>query len=148
MLLGTTNHGIDAKGRIIIPAKWRDDLGEVIVITLGLINNGDARCLFAMSVDQWMQFSAKFTSLSETNTAGQNIRRLLFMNASDCEMDKQGRILIPQKLRDYAGIKNETSLVGMQTRVEIWDSETLDRISGSIQDNYNEFWATLAEQGI
>ena len=118
MLLGEYNNKLDDKGRVSIPAKFREDLGHSFVVTKGLDN-----CLFAYSKEEWATFESKLKSLPLTNPNARNFIRFFFARATECETDKQGRINIPQNLREYAGLKKEVYVVGVSTRVEIWDKE-------------------------
>ena len=97
MLLGEYNHNIDDKGRVSVPAKFREDLGISFIVTKGLDN-----CLFAYSKEEWTKFEEKLKSLPLTNPNARNFIRFFFSGATECEIDKQGRINIPQSLREYA----------------------------------------------
>ena len=118
MLLGEYNNKLDDKGRVSVPAKFRDDLGHSFIVTKGLDN-----CLFAYSKEEWATFEAKLKSLPLTNPNARNFIRFFFAGATECETDKQGRINIPQNLREYAGLSKEVFIVGVSTRVEIWDKD-------------------------
>ena len=148
MLIGSFTHGIDAKGRIFIPAKWRDDLGASVIITHGIFSKGDTRCLFGMSEKNWKEFAARFSSLPETDVTGQAFRRMLFSNASECELDKQGRILIPATLREHAELESEGVLVGVDSRIEIWGTARWEAHNSSMADDYNAALLQLAERGV
>ena len=104
MLIGSCVHNVDAKGRIFIPAKWREDLGKTIIVTRGLLGRGESKCLFAMSLTAWQEFAGRLSTLPEADVNLQDVRRIMFANACDCELDKQGRILISSGLREYAGL--------------------------------------------
>ena len=118
MLLGEYNNKLDDKGRVSVPVKFREDLGHSFIVTKGLDN-----CLFAYSKEEWATFEAKLKSLPLTNTNARNFIRFFFAGATECETDKQGRINIPQNLREYAGLSKEVFIVGVSTRVEIWDKD-------------------------
>ena len=115
MFMGTYEHGLDAKGRVIIPAKLREDLGESFVVTLGLDG-----CLFAYPMNEWEGFIEKLKELPGTKEA-RMLQRHFLANAAPCELDKQGRILLPPVLREYADLQKDVVLVGVLSRVEIWD---------------------------
>ena len=117
MFMGTYEHGLDAKGRVIIPAKFRDDLGEYFVLTLGLDG-----CLFAYPMEEWEGFIEKLKELPGTKEA-RKLQRHFLASAAPCEVDKQGRTLIPTKLREYAGLKKDTVFVGVLSKIEIWSRE-------------------------
>lgn len=118
MFKGTFFHNIDSKGRMIVPAKYRELLGESFVITLGLDG-----CLFVLPQDVWDEMEKKLMSLPMSSTNGRKVSRMFLSNALDCEFDKQGRILLPQNLRTYAGLQKDVVLVGVGNRAEIWDKD-------------------------
>ncbi len=116
MFYGEYQHTVDPKGRVIIPSKFRDGLGEKFIVTKGLDN-----CLFAYSPSEWSNLEAKLKSLPFTDKDVRAFVRFFFAGASECEVDKQGRILIPQNLRQYAGLEKDIYVIGVSTRVELWD---------------------------
>ena len=118
MLIGEYEHSLDAKGRLIMPAKLRDDIGEKFIITKGLDG-----CLFAFSIEEWKIFEQKLRSLPISNKDARAFSRFFFAGAMDCEIDKQGRFLISSNLRDFAGLTKEVVIVGMDSRIEIWSKE-------------------------
>lgn len=148
MLMGSFAHGVDAKGRIFIPSKWREDLGTSVIVTHGILGGSDARCLFGMSEKGWREFAARFSSLPVTDVVGQGFRRMMFSNAADCEMDKQGRILIPNALREYARLDKDAVLVGVDTRIEIWDAHAWQAHEQSMAGDYGDALMRLAQMGI
>ena len=115
MFMGEFQHTVDAKGRLIIPAKFRDGLGERFVATKGLEN-----CLFVFPEKEWEAFGDKLKSLPMASGAARAFTRLLFSGATDCELDPQGRINLPANLREYAAIEKDVVVVGVSSRVEIW----------------------------
>ena len=125
MLIGEYQHSIDAKGRINFPAKLREELGAQFVITKGLDN-----CLFVYRMEEWRTLEEKTRSLP-TSKARQ-IQRFLFAGAALAEPDKQGRVLIPQKLREYAGLGEDVTVVGVSTRAEIWDTARWNELNGGL----------------
>ena len=114
-MTGQYQHSIDAKGRLFIPAKLREELGETFYVTIGM-----DRCLSVYSDESWAKFTAKFEELPYTKTKAM---RALFANAAKCEPDGQGRILIPAKLRAYAGLEKDVVVIGVSNRAEIWNAE-------------------------
>lgn len=118
MFKGTYFHNIDAKGRMIVPAKYREQLGESFVVTYGLDG-----CLFVLPQDVWNEMEQKLTSLPLSDIRGRKLSRLFLSNALDCEIDKQGRILLSQNLIKAAGLQKDVVLAGVGDRVEIWDKE-------------------------
>ena len=119
MMMGTYSHSLDAKGRIIIPARFREDLGEDFIMT----KNVD-RCLAIYPKEAWKQFTEQLEKLPKvSNEAARRLRRFYFGNSSVCEPDKQGRVLIPQPLRTFADLTKDIVLVGVDDHIEVWDSE-------------------------
>ncbi|HEX3026504.1 MAG TPA: division/cell wall cluster transcriptional repressor MraZ [Clostridia bacterium] len=114
MLIGEYQHNIDAKGRVFIPAKLRDDLGETFIVTKGLDN-----CLFVYSMQEWRNLESKIRELPMSKA--RNLQRFFFSGAAEVEVDKQGRILLPLNLREYAGLGKDVMIVGSSIRAEIWD---------------------------
>ena len=122
MLGGEYRHTIDAKGRVSIPAKFRNDLGNVFVISKGIGEN----CLFIFTLHEWRRLEEKIKKLPLTDKKARRFSRYLIGGSSECEIDKQGRVMLPQYLREYASLKKDAVLVGLSTRVEIWDAEEWD----------------------
>ena len=120
MFMGEFNHSIDAKGRIIVPAKFREDLGEEFVVTLGLDG-----CLFLYPDSEWREFVEQLKHLPGNRQARQ-LQRYFLAGATTCEVDKQGRILIPAKLREHAKLEKEVVFVGVLGKIEIWSKELWD----------------------
>ncbi len=149
MLIGTFEHNMDPKGRVFVPAKWREDLADTIILTRGMRGQGDSQCLMGMSLESWKSFSKRFSAIPMTDLKAQNVRRMLFANASDCDVDKQGRILIPNMLREHARIEREVALIGVDDYIEIWDTEawkeyTRQCDAGELDIGYD----LLAQRGI
>lgn len=117
MFMGEYNHTIDDKGRIIVPSKFRESLGEEFVVTQGLDG-----CLFVYPNDEWMNFVSQLKTLPGTKEARQ-LQRYFMAGAASCEVDKQGRILIPNKLRESAGLEKDIVFVGVLSKIEIWSKE-------------------------
>ena len=118
MFMGEYNHTIDAKGRLIIPSKFRELLGEEFVLTKGLDG-----CLSIYPMDEWKAFEEKLRALPLTNKNARTFTRFFVAGATNCELDKQGRILLPPVLREYANLTKDVVLVGVLSRVEIWDKD-------------------------
>ena len=114
-MTGTYEHNIDAKGRLAIPSKLRDELGSVFYLAMGV----DA-CLAVYPQSTWDRFTEKFASLPMSQSKAM---RPLFANAARCELDNQGRIVIPQKLRRYAGLDKDVVILGVNDRAEIWSAD-------------------------
>ena len=118
MLIGEYEHSLDVKGRLIMPARLRSDIGEKFIITKGLDG-----CLFVFSQSEWSNFEAKLKELPLTNKNARDFVRFFLSGATECELDKQGRFLIVNNLREYANITKEAIIIGVGTRLEIWNKE-------------------------
>ena len=118
MLMGEYEHTIDAKGRISMPAKLRKDMGETFILTKGLDG-----CLFVFSQEEWLNFETKLKSLPLSDKNARNFVRFFLAGATECDIDKQGRFLIPQNLRNSAKLEREAVIIGVGTRLEIWNKE-------------------------
>lgn len=118
MFMGEYSHTIDTKGRLIIPSKFREELGETFVVTKGLDG-----CLFVFSDEEWRAFEIKLKSLPLTNKNARQFARFFVAGATPCELDKQGRVLLPATLREFAGLEKDVVLTGMLNRIEIWSKE-------------------------
>ncbi|MFV0363852.1 MAG: division/cell wall cluster transcriptional repressor MraZ [Suipraeoptans sp.] len=143
MLKGEYGHNIDAKGRLIIPAKMRDDLGENFVITKGVEN-----CLYVHPEEQWKSFEDKLNSLP--TTTDKNARQFAYFfqgSATDGDLDKQGRTLIPQTLRNYAKLDKEVIFVGMGKRAEIWDKKKWDEKSAVVESSIEDIASDMEASG-
>ena len=116
MLIGEFEHSLDAKGRLIMPAKLREDIGEKFVVTKGLDG-----CLFAFSITEWTNFEEKLKTLPLSNKNSREFTRFFLSGATECEIDKQGRFLIPNNLREAANLEKEVVIIGVGTRIEIWN---------------------------
>ena len=114
MLIGQYKHNVDLKGRLIMPQKFRDDLGETYIVTRGLDS-----CLFVYPMKEWEELAERIKALPMAK--GRELQRFFFANAEEVVTDAQGRMLIPANLRQYAGLKKEAVVIGSLTRVEIWD---------------------------
>lgn len=118
MFMGEYNHTIDPKGRVIIPAKFRDSLGENFFVTRGLDG-----CLFVYNEEEWTNFEEKLKTLPITNKDARNFVRFFLSSSDNVEMDKQGRINLPTKLIEYADLQKDVVLIGVGSRVEIWSKD-------------------------
>ncbi len=140
MFMGEYQHTIDTKGRLIVPSKFREQLGEEFVVTKGLDG-----CLFVYSQDEWKNIEQSFREKPLTSKDARKFMRFFFAGACTCEVDKQGRILIPPNLREYAGIEKDVVSVGVFSRVEIWSKEKWLE-SGDYED-MDEIAEHMAELG-
>ena len=119
--MGEYSHTIDTKGRLIVPSKFRESLGDSFVVTKGLDG-----CLFVYDMTEWKSFEEKLKELPMSHRDTRKFARFFLAGASQVEVDKQGRILIPAKLRKSAGLEKDLVFVGMINRVEIWDKDTFE----------------------
>jgi MraZ protein len=137
MFYGEYIHTIDRKGRVIIPSKFRqvlkDHYTDRLVVTRGL-----DRCLFLFPEDEWRTQESRFRGLSFTKSEARRFNRLFFSGATELMFDRQGRVLIPQYLKDYAGLKRDVVLVGVSNRIEIWDKEVWKRFYEENQKTYEQ----------
>ena len=143
MLIGEYSHNLDAKGRVFMPAKFREELGEKFIASRGI-----GKCLFVFSEESWSEFTGKLKTIPITDQKAQVFLRMLFASATECEPDKQGSILLPARLREYAGMDKEVVAIGVMSRVELWSKEAWDDYNAAASDDYEETLAKLAELGI
>ena len=123
MFMGEYNHTIDAKGRLIVPSKFRESLGDEFVVTKGMDG-----CLFVYDNNEWAKFEEKLRSLPMIDKEARQFTRYFLAGAASVEVDKQGRILIPAVLRDFAEITKDAVLVGVGSRIEIWSKKCYSRL--------------------
>lgn len=134
MLLGEVHHSIDAKGRYIVPAKFRAALGERFIIA-----KGQDGCLYIYPMEAWERtVEALKPQLRSDDPKARAFARNFFSRAVEAELDKQFRVVLPQSLREYAAIDKDIVSVGMESRVEIWDKEAWNTFAGSTEDDYQE----------
>ncbi len=143
MLTGEFHHNIDAKGRLIIPSKFREILGEDFVITKGLDG-----CLFLYPNNEWKTFEDKLRTLPLTNKSARTFARFFLGSVDDGGLDKQGRVLISSPLRTFAGLEKEVVLVGMLDRVEIWDKAKWDENNAVVEEDMDNIASQMEELGL
>ncbi len=143
MFLGEYQHSLDNKGRITIPARFREELGETFIATKGLDN-----CLFLYPMSEWKSVEQKLKSLPFTRGDVRAFVRFFFAGACECETDKQGRILLPAALREYAGIDREVVIIGVGNRVEVWSEQNWRDYARNAGASYEEISEKLVELGI
>jgi MraZ protein len=137
MFYGEYEHTIDNKGRLIIPSKFRDSFKEYDISGF-YITRGLDRCLFMFTETEWKAQESKFRSVSFTKSDSRRFNRLYFSGAVEIECDKQGRILIPKYLKDYAGIKRDVMVIGVSNRIEMWARETWEQYYASSKESFEE----------
>jgi MraZ protein len=133
MFMGEYQHSLDEKGRVIIPAKFRDTLGSSFVITRGLDN-----CLFVYPQSEWTLLEQKMKALPFTRSDARAFTRFFFSGAVECELDKQGRVNIPGNLRSYGKLDKDCVIIGVSNRVEIWGQEHWESYFSHSEDSFNE----------
>ena len=143
MLIGEYEHSLDAKGRLIMPAKLRDDMGEKFILTTGLDG-----CLFGFSMSEWEKFEDKLKALPITNKNARNFVRFFLSGATECELDKQGRFLIAGKLREVAKLDKDVTIIGAGTRIEIWDKAKLEEHNSEENLSIEEIEQNMEDLGI
>jgi transcriptional regulator MraZ len=143
MFLGEYDHNMDDKGRLAVPARFREDLGDGVVITRGF-----DRCLMGFPRAMWEQLAGQVSALSLGQGDARNLRRLLFSSAADIQLDRQGRVLIPQNLRDYAGLNEQVIVAGLNTHFEIWSRERWREVLDGLDVNGSAIAEQLAALGI
>lgn len=143
MLIGEYEHSLDAKGRLIMPSKLRDDMGEKFIVTTGLDG-----CLFGFSLSEWQKFEDKLKSLPITNKNARNFVRFFLSGAIECELDRLGRFLIASKLREEANLDKDVTIIGAGTRIEIWNREKWQEHNSEENLSIEEIEKNMAELGI
>lgn len=141
MLIGTYNHNIDSKNRLSIPAKWRNTLGDKVIVTTGLDSS-----LYLFNLIEWEKLAKEWGARSFLNEDERNINRFLLGNAYDLSIDSHGRVLIPDALAQFANLKQEVSLVGTYDKIEIWNSGTLLNKMSNINKGVNELADRLSKK--
>ncbi len=143
MLIGEYEHSLDAKGRLIMPAKIREDIGEKFIITKGLDG-----CLFGFSKNEWNNFEEKLKTLPLTNKNARDFVRFFLSGAIECEIDKQGRFLIASNLREYAELEKEAVITGVGTRIEIWNKDKWKAYNSEENLSADEIAENMANLGM
>ena len=137
MFYGEHEHSIDRKGRLIIPSKFREVSKENYVERF-FVTRGLDTCLFVFTEEEWKKQESRFKSLSFTNTQARQFSRLYFSGACEVACDRQGRILVPQYLKEYAQIKQSVVLVGVSSRIEIWSKEHWAKFYADTKDSFEK----------
>ena len=143
VLIGEYEHSLDSKGRMILPAKIREDLGEKFIITKGLDG-----CLFGFSESEWNNFEEKLKQLPLTNKNARDFVRFFLSGAVEAETDKQGRFLIPANLREYADLDKEAVVTGVGTRIEIWERDKWKKYNSDENISAEQIANNMASLGV
>lgn len=140
MFMGEYNNKLDTKGRMIIPSKFRESLTEQFVITRGL-----DKCLFGYTLDEWGRIEEKMKDLPLTKRDARKFMRMFFSGATTVDVDKQGRINIPNNLCTYAGLDKECTVIGVSSRIEIWNTEVWDAFYQDSEENFEDIAEDLID---
>ena len=143
MFIGEYHHTIDEKGRIIIPAKFREALGKEFIITRGIEN-----CLFVYSLQNWAKITDKLSQLPFTKKDARTFNRFFMSGATNVELDKQGRVNISQPLIDYANLIKDCVIIGTGDRLEVWSQESWDSFFDSTKDNMSDIAENLFNESV
>ncbi|WP_375179195.1 division/cell wall cluster transcriptional repressor MraZ [Enterococcus rotai] len=142
MFMGEFQHNIDAKGRLIVPAKFRDQLGEKFVVTRGMDG-----CLFGYPMSEWEQLEEKLKEMPLAKKDARTFVRFFYSAATECEIDKQGRINIPVALRTHGSLEKACVIIGVSNRIEIWDEARWQEFSTEAEENFDEIAETMIDFG-
>lgn len=147
MFLSRYRHTIDAKGRLSIPGKYRDALARRSTDVL-IVTKHPERCLVLLPLDEWERRAAKLDAVPDTVPAGEDYKRFLHGEAIDCSLDRQGRILIPPELRQFAGLDRDVMLVGLHKYFEAWSVARWDAKSQQVAQNLPQIMNAIAQYGV
>ncbi|TSC88868.1 MAG: MraZ protein [Parcubacteria group bacterium Gr01-1014_3] len=143
MFIGEYTHSLDNKGRVALPAKFRPQLGDGAIIARGLDH-----CLFVFTKESWEKLTAKIAGMSFMKSDSRAFARLMLAGASEVEFDNQGRILIPEYLRNYASLKKQAIFAGLYDRIEIWDEASWKSYKSKTEASSDDIAEKLGELGI
>lgn len=141
--MGEFNHSVDSKGRMIFPVRFREELQDRFIITKGLDN-----CLFVYAEEEWRTLEEKLRKLSLAKPEARAFARFFFAGAAEVETDKQGRVLIPNNLREYAKLDKDVVVIGVSTRIEIWAKDAWDEYNAVIGPEVAKIAENLVDLGI
>lgn len=133
MFMGEFHHNVDEKGRLIIPSKFRNELGKKFIVTRGI-----EKCLFVYSLDEWNKIVDKLKELPFTRKDARTFMRMFLSGATECELDSNGRINIPSPLTTYANINKEVVVIGVNERLEIWSNDSFENFFNDNIDNFDD----------
>lgn len=143
MFIGEFSHNLDDKGRIAVPKKFRSDLSRGAVVTRGLDS-----CLFLYTKKEWAKLAEKLAGLPFAQANTRAFSRLMLAGAMDVEVDAQGRIILPEYLRQYAGITKEVTVAGLYNRLELWDSEKWNEYKSKTETESNQIAEQMSALGV
>jgi len=140
MLVGSYNHRLDSKGRAVLPARFRGELGNSVVATIGI-----DKCIALYPVPRWEDLILKLKDLSSFKKKTRDFRRVLLAMATEQDIDGAGRILLPVRLREYAGVEQEVTLIGAEDHMEIWDTKRWDEHSAMVLSDFSDLAEDLED---
>ena len=143
MLMGKYQNSIDAKSRMIVPSKYREELGLKCILTRGI-----DKCLYIYPMSEWEVFMEKLQKLPTSDANARSFIRHFYANAVECEIDRQGRVTLPQDLRDYAGIEKELVTVGILNKIEIWSKSQWESAENNTELEQSDFAQKMTDYGI
>lgn len=143
LLIGEYQHNIDQKGRLIMPAKFREDIGSHFYVTKGLDT-----CLRAYSLEEWTKYMEKINLLPDSDKMARLFKREVLANSVECEVDKQGRILISGKLRDYAHLEKDVVIIGQSTYIEIWNKDEWENYQTGEEISLDDLAGQMSSYGL
>lgn len=138
MFMGEYHHNLDNKGRLIIPAKFRNQIGKLIVFTRGMEG-----CIFGYPISEWQKIEARLAQLPLTKKNARNFMRIFYSGAMETEFDKQGRVNFSTTLKEYAGLEQECIIIGVSNRIEIWSAERWQKFSEQASEDYDDIAENL-----
>lgn len=144
MFGGEYRHSLDAKGRISVPFRFRDEMGGVVVVSKGI----GEKCLYIFTMEEWKKIEEKISGFPLSDERARRVTRYLIGGSSEIEIDKQGRIMLPQYLRDYAGLTKDAVVIGAGSRAEIWDADAWQNMLGDDESYYADIQNDMKELGI
>lgn len=143
MLIGEYKHTLDDKNRLSLPAKFRAELGKKIILTPGL-----DKCLFAFTLKEWAKISEKLSESSLLQSDNRSFNRFMFGQATEAELDGSGRILVPEFLKDWAGLKTKSVVIGVQSRIEIWSEKAWTEYKSVVEKQADQLAEKLGSVGV
>lgn len=143
MFIGEYHHAIDDKGRLAVPVKFREEIGRIVVVTRGLDS-----CLFVYTQTEWTQLAERLSKLPVAKANTRAFARLMLAGAMELEVDKQGRVILPDYLRKYAGLKKKVVIAGLLNRLELWDHLAWQKYQAGTERNAGDIAEALGELGV
>ncbi len=143
MFIGEYSHNLDSKGRLAVPAKFRNMFKKGAVVTKGLDN-----CLFLYPKEKWEDMAEKFANLPISQSKARAFSRHMLAGAMDVDFDSQGRVSLPEYLRKFSGLKKKVVIAGVYDRLEIWDKQAWDKYKTRAEENSNDIAEELGEMGV